>query len=719
MSKNQDKIENRIWAIANKLRNKIEPDEFKSYCLGFVFYKFLSEKQNLYADEILKNDKRKFLDLNLKNKNDEKLIKIIEEESISNLGYHLNIEDLFLNICKKIANGDFILDTISKIFRKIENSTKGTESEESFEGLFDNIDLTSRKLGKSEEDKNKLISDILLELDKIEFSLVDYNQDILGDVYEYLISQFASSAGKKAGEFYTPQQVSKILSSITLGSVKNAKEVYDPTCGSGSLLLGLLREDKKIKSCYGQESTGTTYNLCKMNMILNGLHYRRFNIKHDDTLEKPQHMDKEFDIIVSNPPFSSKWKPNASLINDIRFKPYGVLAPDSKADYAFVAHMLHHLKRDGIMCVILSRGSLYREGVETNLKKALIEKYNYLDGIIGLPKNIFYISKAPTCILIFKKNRKTNEKIIFIEAAKLYKKAPKRNLITDEHISQITDIYLERKEIKKLSKNIDKKEIFENNFNLNISKYIDGTVELPNQDIKKIILDFKKNNELYNQNEKELFKICEKLKLPFPDTNNVNLLYNYKEAFRNDLFNKKINLGENIKWGDLNLSDLLQETFQKTIDKNEEIYSVSVHKGLVNQIEHLGRSFAAENTLNYNLVKPGDIVYTRSPTGEFPFGVIKQSKIYKSVLVSPLYGVYKPSTIELGNIIDFYFELKENAYNYLHSIVNIGPKNTISISSDVFLSKKITVPEDTEIIKLISLFINLLNKKINLIYEKN
>jgi type I restriction enzyme M protein len=719
MSKNQDKIENRIWAIANKLRNKIEPDEFKSYCLGFVFYKFLSEKQNLYADEILKNDKRKFLDLNLKNKNDEKLIKIIEEESISNLGYHLNIEDLFLNICKKIANGDFILDTISKIFRKIENSTKGTESEESFEGLFDNIDLTSRKLGKSEEDKNKLISDILLELDKIEFSLVDYNQDILGDVYEYLISQFASSAGKKAGEFYTPQQVSKILSSITLGSVKNAKEVYDPTCGSGSLLLGLLREDKKIKSCYGQESTGTTYNLCKMNMILNGLHYRRFNIKHDDTLEKPQHMDKEFDIIVSNPPFSSKWKPNASLINDIRFKPYGVLAPDSKADYAFVAHMLHHLKRDGIMCVILSRGSLYREGVETNLKKALIEKYNYLDGIIGLPKNIFYISKAPTCILIFKKNRKTNEKIIFIEAAKLYKKAPKRNLITDEHISQITDIYLERKEIKKLSKNIDKKEIFENNFNLNISKYIDGTVELPNQDIKKIILDFKKNNELYNQNEKELFKICEKLKLPFPDTNNVNLLYNYKEAFRNDLFNKKINLGENIKWGDLNLSDLLKETFQKTIDKNEEIYSVSVHKGLVNQIEHLGRSFAAENTLNYNLVKPGDIVYTRSPTGEFPFGVIKQSKIYKSVLVSPLYGVYKPSTIELGNIIDFYFELKENAYNYLHSIVNIGPKNTISISSDVFLSKKITVPEDTEIIKLISLFINLLNKKINLIYEKN
>jgi len=719
MSKNQDKIENRIWAIANKLRNKIEPDEFKSYCLGFVFYKFLSEKQNLYADEILKNDKRKFLDLNLKNKNDEKLIKIIEEESISNLGYHLNIEDLFLNICKKIANGDFILDTISKIFRKIENSTKGTESEESFEGLFDNIDLTSRKLGKSEEDKNKLISDILLELDKIEFSLVDYNQDILGDVYEYLISQFASSAGKKAGEFYTPQQVSKILSSIALGSVKNAKEVYDPTCGSGSLLLGLLREDKKIKSCYGQESTGTTYNLCKMNMILNGLHYRRFNIKHDDTLEKPQHMDKEFDIIVSNPPFSSKWKPNASLINDIRFKPYGVLAPDSKADYAFVAHMLHHLKRDGIMCVILSRGSLYREGVETNLKKALIEKYNYLDGIIGLPKNIFYISKAPTCILIFKKNRKTNEKIIFIEAAKLYKKAPKRNLITDEHISQITDIYLERKEIKKLSKNIDKKEIFENNFNLNISKYIDGTVELPNQDIKKIILDFKKNNELYNQNEKELFKICEKLKLPFPDTNNVNLLYNYKEAFRNDLFNKKINLGENIKWGDLNLSDLLQETFQKTIDKNEEIYSVSVHKGLVNQIEHLGRSFAAENTLNYNLVKPGDIVYTRSPTGEFPFGVIKQSKIYKSVLVSPLYGVYKPSTIELGNIIDFYFELKENAYNYLHSIVNIGPKNTISISSDVFLSKKITVPEDTEIIKLISLFINLLNKKINLIYEKN
>jgi hypothetical protein len=454
-------------------------------------------------------------------------------------------------------------------------------------------------------------------------------------------------------------------------------------------------------------------------MILNGLHYRRFNIKHDDTLEKPQHMDKEFDIIVSNPPFSSKWKPNASLINDIRFKPYGVLAPDSKADYAFVAHMLHHLKRDGIMCVILSRGSLYREGVETNLKKALIEKYNYLDGIIGLPKNIFYISKAPTCILIFKKNRKTNEKIIFIEAAKLYKKAPKRNLITDEHISQITDIYLERKEIKKLSKNIDKKEIFENNFNLNISKYIDGTVELPNQDIKKIILDFKKNNELYNQNEKELFKICEKLKLPFPDTNNVNLLYNYKEAFRNDLFNKKINLGENIKWGDLNLSDLLKETFQKTIDKNEEIYSVSVHKGLVNQIEHLGRSFAAENTLNYNLVKPGDIVYTRSPTGEFPFGVIKQSKIYKSVLVSPLYGVYKPSTIELGNIIDFYFELKENAYNYLHSIVNIGPKNTISISSDVFLSKKITVPEDTEIIKLISLFINLLNKKINLIYEKN
>ena len=719
MSINQDKIENRIWAIANKLRNKIDPDEFKSYCLGFVFYKFLSEKQNLYADQILKGDKKKFLDLNLQDNNDKKLIKIIEEESISNLGYHLKIEDLFFNVCKMIARGEFILDILSKIFSKIENSTKGTESEESFEGLFDDIDLTSRKLGKSEEEKNKLISSILLELDKIPFSLIDYNQDILGDVYEYLISQFASNAGKKAGEFYTPQQVSKILSSITLGAVKDPKEVYDPTCGSGSLLLGLLRKNKKIKCCYGQESSGTTYNLSKMNMILNGLHYRKFNIKHDDTLEKPQHLNKKFDIIVSNPPFSAKWKPNASLINDVRYNPYGVLAPDSKADFAFVAHMLHHLNKDGIMCVILSRGSLYREGVdETTLKKIFIDKYNYLDGIIGLPKNIFYISKAPTCILIFKKNRKINDKVILIEGENFYKKAPKRNLITDEHVDQITKIYLNRKEVNKISKNIDKKEIFNNNFNLNISKYIDGTVKLPTHDIKKIKKDFERNNELYMKNEKELFQICKKLKIPLPDSNNLNLLSNYKEAFRNDLFDKKILLNENIKWERVKLSYHLIETLNRSNGK-EEIFSVSVHKGLVNQIEHLGRSFAADNTENYNLVNPGDIVYTRSPTGEFPFGVIKQSKIDKAVLVSPLYGVYKPKTHELGNIIDFYFELKENAYNYLHSIVNIGPKNTISISTETFLSKEIIIPTSIEAINTISIFIDLLNKKINLINAKN
>ena len=363
----------------------------------------------------------------------------------------------------------------------------GHESEDDFVHLFEDLDLTSTKLGKTVEARNKLIVQVLTHLDKINFELKNHDRDVLGDAYEYLIGQFAAGAGKKAGEFYTPQQVSKILAKIVTNGKSKLKSVYDPTCGSGSLLLRVAKEVKDVSNFYGQELNRTTFNLARMNMIMHDVHYRKFDLKQEDTLEHPQHLDKKFEAIVANPPFSAQWSANQLHLSDDRFSQYGKLAPSSKADFAFVQHMIHHLDDNGTMAVVLPHGVLFRGGAEGHIREYLIEDRNYLDAVIGLPANIFYGTSIPTCILVFKKCREDSADVLFIDASKYFEKVKNQNVLREEDIEKIIDTYTNRKEEDKYSYKASLQEIKENDYNLNIARYIDASEEEEIIDIKSVI----------------------------------------------------------------------------------------------------------------------------------------------------------------------------------------------------------------------------------------
>ena len=479
MSEEHKKIlEQQLWNIANTLRGKMNADEFRDYILGFIFYKYLSEKMEIFANKILKEDHVLYKEINGETENGKEYLSAIKEEALEALGYFLYPTELFSEITKK-GNADkgentFIIEDVQKILNSIQLSTMGTDSEEDFDHLFEDMDLNNTKLGKTPTQRNELISKVLFHLDQIDFKLEETELDVLGDAYEYLIAQFASGAGKKAGEFYTPQQVSKVLAKIVTSGKSKLKSVYDPTCGSGSLLLRVAREVKdQVGDFYGQELNRTTYNLARMNMILHGVHYKKFDIKQEDTLVHPMHLGLEFEAIVANPPFSANWSADQTFTTDDRFAPYGKLAPSSKADFAFVQHMLYHLADNGTMAIILPHGVLFRSGAEGHIRRFLIENRNYLDAVIGLPENLFYGTSIPTCILVFKKCRETPESILFIDASKDFEKIKTQNYLTDEHIEKIFTTYRDRAEQEKYSRNVPLEEIVENDYNLNIPRYID------------------------------------------------------------------------------------------------------------------------------------------------------------------------------------------------------------------------------------------------------
>ena len=516
MSEEQKRVlEQQLWNIANTLRGKMNADEFRDYILGFIFYKYLSEKMDLFANEILKQDNIRFREITPKMAKSAEYLEAIKDEALEKLGYFLKPEELFSEIAKR-GNGDnsiedafddtktnFILEDLQKILTNIQLSTMGTASEEDFDNLFEDMDLNSTKLGKTPEARNSIIAKVLAHLDNIDFKLQSTELDVLGDAYEYLIGQFASGAGKKAGEFYTPQEVSKILAKIVTTGKQKLKSVYDPTCGSGSLLLRVAKEVKEVNNFYGQEMNRTTYNLARMNMILHGVHYRKFDIKQEDTLERPQHLDKQFEAIVANPPFSAQWSANPLFTTDDRFSQYGKLAPSSKADYAFVQHMIYHSAENGTMAIVLPHGALFRGGAEQHIRRYLIENKNFLDAVIGLPANIFYGTSIPTCILVFKKCRENPDNILFIDASNDYEKIKTQNVLRDEHINKIIDTFRNRTELEKYSKAVNLEEIAQNDYNLNIPRYVDTFEEEAEIDIYAVMREIKaletKRSELDQQ----------------------------------------------------------------------------------------------------------------------------------------------------------------------------------------------------------------------------
>lgn len=513
-------LEQQLWNIANTLRGKMDADEFRDYILGFIFYKYLSEKMRMYADEILKEDKIQYLDIDEESDLGQQYLEAIRDESLEKLGYFLKPSELFSQLVSR-GNGDgksvsnFIIEDLQVILTNIEQSTMGTESEEDFDHLFEDMDLNSTKLGKTVEQRNEVIAKVMAHLDKIDFQLEHSEMDVLGDAYEYLIGQFASGAGKKAGEFYTPQQVSRILAKIvTLGKTR-IKSAYDPTAGSGSLLLRLARECEVFKF-YGQERNRTTYNLCRMNMILHDVHYTKFDIKLEDTLDYPQHGKLEAEAVVANPPFSAKWSANKLFMSDDRFSEYGKLAPSSKADYAFIQHMIHNLAENGVMAVVMPHGVLFRGAAEGHIRKYLIEEKNYLDAVIGLPANIFYGTSIPTCILVFKKCKEHPDDILFIDASQHFEKVKTQNYLRDEDVERIVDTYSKRQTIDKYSYIASLDEVRENDYNLNIPRYVDTFEEEEPVDIEAVADELKTLEADMKETDDTIAGFCQELNIPTP-----------------------------------------------------------------------------------------------------------------------------------------------------------------------------------------------------------
>lgn len=492
----REELHRAIWAIADELRGAVDGWDFKNYVLGTMFYRYISEKLADYinkGEEEAGNTGFKFEEMSDSDAEEAR------EGLIQEQGFFILPSELFCNVVKRCENDENLNETLETVFRHIEESAQGSASENDFKGLFDDFDVNNNKLGNTVAKRNERLCKLLKGIESMKLGAVsDHNIDAFGDAYEYLMSMYASNAGKSGGEFYTPGEVSVLLSKLGTVGKKTVNKVYDPACGSGSLLLkavDVLGEGAVTNGFYGQEINVTTYNLCRINMFLHGIGFDKFNIQCDDTLTNPQHWDDEpFELIVSNYPYSIKWKgdDDATLINDPRFAPAGVLAPKSKADMAFIMHSLSWLAPNGAASVVCFPGIMYRGGAEQKIRKYLVEN-NFVDAIIQLPGNLFFGTSIATCIMVMRKG-KTDNNVLFIDASKEYIKVTNNNKLTDENIDHIVDAYTKREEVEHFVHVADLNEIEENNFNLSVSTYVEPEdttekvdIKVLNQQIKDIV----------------------------------------------------------------------------------------------------------------------------------------------------------------------------------------------------------------------------------------
>ena len=402
---------------------------------------------------------------------------------------------LFVNVVKTAHTNPNLNTDLKAIFDSIESSANGYASEKNIKGLFADFDTTSTRLGNTVENKNSRLAAVLKGVEGLNFgSFEEHEIDLFGDAYEFLINNYAANAGKSGGEFFTPQNVSKLISRLAMHKQATVNKIYDPAAGSGSLLLQAKRqfEDRIIEDgFFGQEINHTTYNLARMNMLLHGIKFSNFRIENGDTLEADAFGDTQFDAVVANPPFSAEWSAADKFNNDDRFSKAGRLAPRKTADYAFILHMIYHLNEGGTMACVAPHGVLFRGNAEGVIRRFLIEKKNYVDAIIGLPANIFYGTSIPTCILVFKKCRKEDDNILFIDASKEFEKVKTQNKLRPQHIKKIVDTYCERKEIEKYSHLATLQEVAENDYNLNIPRYVDTFEEEEPIDIHAVMKEIK------------------------------------------------------------------------------------------------------------------------------------------------------------------------------------------------------------------------------------
>lgn len=492
-------LEQALWSAADELRGSMDASDYKNYLLGLIFYRFLSVKalkafaeSNRMTDKTpdeLKQAYTEFLDPDYElagYKTRDATIQIL----LSKNGYHIEPQYLYSTLIDDINKGTFEVKQLEDALHSLELSTNNQNSQDDFAGLFDDVDLHSSKLGNDFRKRNKTISNTMLALSNID--LFGHNGDVLGDAYEYLIAQFASDSGKKAGEFYTPRQVSDIISQIVTYKRDSGENqihtIYDPAVGSGSLLLNVAQhvQHPELVQYHGQELNTTTYNLARMNLMLHEVSYEDMDLRNGDTLDKdwPVEAPYQFDAVVMNPPYSAKWDNSDSRLSDPRFRDYGVLAPKSKADFAFLLHGLYHLKENGTMGIVLPHGVLFRGAKEGKIRQKLLED-NKIDAIIGLPANIFHSTSIPTLIMVLKKNKDTDN-VMFIDASNEFEKGKNQNNLTKDNIAKIVKTYKERKDVDKYAHVASYNEIKENDFNLNIPRYVDTFEPEPDIDLDEV-----------------------------------------------------------------------------------------------------------------------------------------------------------------------------------------------------------------------------------------
>lgn len=503
-------LHRKIWSIADNVRGAVDGWDFKQYILGILFYRFISENMceffnstegdgfdySKISDEVAKRD---FLNGTVKAK-----------------GFFILPSQLFSNVVKNARNNENLNTDLANIFNEIEASALGYTSEDDIKGLFDDVDTTSNRLGATVKEKNDRLCDILEGIGSINFGKFEDNDiDAFGDAYEFLISNYASNAGKSGGEFFTPQTVSKLLARIVTTGKEKINKVYDPTSGSGSLLLQMKKQFKEHiieEGFFGQEINMTNYNLSRMNMFLHDINYSNFSIKRGDTLLNPLHKnEKPFDAIVSNPPYSIKWigKDDPTLINDERYAPAGKLAPKSYADFAFILHSLNHLSSSGRAAIVCFPGIFYRKGAEKTIRQYLIDN-NYIETIIQLPPNLFFGTSIATCIMVMAKN-KTNNKIQFIDATKEFKKETNNNILSEKNIETILNTYISKEEKEYFARNVEKAEIEANEYELSVSIYVEKEDTKEKIDIKVLNKEIKETVKRIDVLRKEIDEIVKEL----------------------------------------------------------------------------------------------------------------------------------------------------------------------------------------------------------------
>lgn len=507
MENYENYLKKQLWELSSEFMKEKGINEFQKYILGFIFYRYLSEKIDYTLSEELKSDNLTF----------EEAYKIpeyldaLKEESFESLGYFIEPDFLFKNLVKHAkVNDENFLSNVERALKRVTDSVIGKDSAPDFENLFSDINVNSPILGDTVSAQSKTLGNLFIGLASIDFKI---KEDIkyLADSFEYLITKFAIETGSAANKLYTPKTMSNLISKIVTYDKNQILSVFDPACGSCSLLLN-INDNVKVSNFYGQDSIQTIYNQARMNMLLHGIHFDDFNIKHGDSFENPKFLGEQFEVVVSHPPFSEKWSANKEkFLEDERFSAAGKLPPKSKADYAFVEHMLYHLDENGIMVVVLPHGVLFRGGSEGHIRKHLIKEKNYLDAVIGLPQKLFHGNAIESILMVFKKCREEDDNILFIDASKEFKKIKNQNILTDTNIEKIVNAYVNRLEIDKFSHCALLSEIEENEFNLNIPRYVDTFEEEEPIDLDEVCDELEKISEEMDKVDNEIKKFCDEL----------------------------------------------------------------------------------------------------------------------------------------------------------------------------------------------------------------